>query len=84
MTIQQIKYFLILAKELHFWKTAEKVFISQSSLSRQIQSLEDEMGVQLFERDKRNVKLTDTGKFLQEHWTIVIKDLDQIHRQAKK
>ncbi|MDQ7916884.1 LysR substrate-binding domain-containing protein [Mesonia sp. MT50] len=84
MTIQQIKYFLILAKELHFWKTAEKVFISQSSLSRQIQSLEDEMGVQLFERDKRNVKLTDTGKFLQEHWSIMIKDLDQIHRQAKK
>lgn len=34
MTIQQIKYFLELAKELHFWNTAEKVFISQSSLSK--------------------------------------------------
>ena len=42
MTLQQINYFLILAKELHFWKTAEKIFISQSSLSRQIQSLEEE------------------------------------------
>ncbi|ADV49856.1 LysR family transcriptional regulator [Cellulophaga sp. E16_2] len=84
MTIQQIKYFLELSSELHFWKTAEKVFISQSSLSRQIQSLENELGLKLFERDKRNVKLTDAGKFLQQHWTMTIKDLDQIQRQAKK
>lgn len=84
MTIQQIKYFLILAKELHFWKTAEKVYISQSSLSRQIQTLENELGIQLFERDKRNVKLTNAGKFLQKHWSIKIKELDQIQRQAKK
>lgn len=84
MTIQQIKYFLALSSELHFWKTSEKVFISQSSLTRQIQALESEMGIQLFERDKRNVKLTDAGKFLKDHWTTIIKDLDQIHRQAKK
>lgn len=84
MTIQQIKYFLALSSELHFWKTSEKVFISQSSLSRQIQALESEMGIQLFERDKRNVKLTDAGKFLKDQWTTIIKDLDQIHRQAKK
>lgn len=84
MTILQIKYFLVLAKELHFWKTAEKIFISQSSLSRQIQGLENELEIQLFERDKRNVKLTDAGKFLQEHWTVKIKELDQIQRQAKK
>jgi len=84
MTLQQINYFLILAKELHFWKTAEKIFISQSSLSRHIQSLEEELGVVLFERDKRNVKLTNAGKFLQEQWTIKLKEFDQIHRQAKK
>ncbi|WBL24307.1 LysR substrate-binding domain-containing protein [Zunongwangia sp. HGR-M22] len=84
MTIQQIKYFLELAKELHFWKTAEKVFISQSSLSRQIQALEDELGIKLFERDKRNVKLTNAGKFLQEHWTDKINEFDQLLRQARK
>lgn len=84
MTIQQIKYFLVLANELHFWKTSEKVFISQSALSRQIQALENEIEMTLFERDKRNVKLTDAGKFLQKHWTNTINELDQIHRQAKK
>ncbi|WP_240484986.1 LysR family transcriptional regulator [Arenibacter latericius] len=84
MTIQQIKYFLILANELHFWRSAEKTFISQSSLSRQIQSLEQELGVQLFERDKRNVKLTDAGKFLKEKYAVLIEELDQYHRHAKK
>ncbi|GEQ85000.1 LysR family transcriptional regulator [Patiriisocius marinistellae] len=84
MTTQQIKYFLVLAEELHFWNTAEKVFISQSSLTRQIQALEDELGFSLFERNKRNVKLTNAGKFLQKHWTKTINELDQIYRQAKK
>ncbi|WP_116771141.1 LysR family transcriptional regulator [Maribacter litoralis] len=84
MTTQQIKYFLTLATELHFWRAAEKVFISQSTLSRQIKSLEDEMGIQLFKRDKRNVKLTDAGKFLKEKWTVTINELDHIHKQAKK
>ena len=58
MDLQNIRYFLGLAKELHFWNTAEKMFVTQSALSRRIKSLEDEIGVQLFERDKRNVKLT--------------------------
>ncbi|WP_036156868.1 LysR substrate-binding domain-containing protein [Maribacter forsetii] len=84
MTTQQIKYFLVLANELHFWKASEKIFISQSTLSRQIQSLEEEIGIQLFERDKRNVKLTDAGIFLQEKWTTTINELDHFHKQAKK
>ncbi|SIP91918.1 LysR substrate-binding domain-containing protein [Maribacter ulvicola] len=84
MTTQQIKYFLVLAGELHFWKASEKVYVSQSTLSRQIQSLEQEIGIKLFERDKRNVKLTDAGKFLQEKWTVAINELDHIQKQAKK
>lgn len=84
MTIQQIRYFLVLAEELHFWKTSEKIFISQSSLSRQIQSLEAELGIPLFERDKRNVKLTEAGKFLEERWRILLDELERTHTQAKK
>lgn len=84
MTTQQIKYFLSLATELHFWKAAEKLFISQSTLSRQIQSLEEEIGYQLFKRDKRNVKLTDAGIFLKDKWATTINDLDHFQKQAKK
>ncbi|WP_431241905.1 LysR family transcriptional regulator [Flavobacterium sp. P21] len=65
MDLQQIKYFLALAKELHFWNTAGKMNITQSALSRQIQSLENQLGVQLFERNKRNVKLTARGSISQ-------------------
>lgn len=84
MTLQQIRYFLALAEELHFWKTAEKVYVSQSSLSRQIQSLEEELGVTLFERDKRNVKLTDAGTFLKNKWTDLIDEFERTLQHAKK
>lgn len=83
MELQQIRYFLTLAEELHFWNSAEKLFITQSALSRQIKALEDELGVQLFERSKRTVKLTKAGAFMQEQWTRMMEDIDRTHRQAK-
>lgn len=84
MELQQIKYFLALAQELHFWHTAEKVFITQSALSRQIKALEDELGVKLFERSKRNVKLTEAGAFLRDQWLPMLDEINRIHRQARK
>ena len=84
MELQQIKYFLTLAHELHFWHTAERMFITQSALSRQIKALENELGVQLFERSKRSVKLTEAGAFLKEKWQPLLEDIDRIHKQAQK
>ena len=66
MELQQIKYFLALAEELHFWNTAEKMLITQSALSRQIKTLEEELDIRLFERSKRSVKLTEAGAFLRD------------------
>ncbi|RNI22062.1 LysR family transcriptional regulator [Rufibacter latericius] len=84
MDIQQIKYFLALAQELHFWNTAEKMFITQSALSRQIKSMEEELGVQLFERNKRSVKLTQAGIFLRDQWQTLLEEFTRTHRQARK
>lgn len=84
MTFKQIRYFLILSEELHFWKAAEKSFISQSSLSRQIIQIEEELGFQLFERNKRNVKLTPAGQFLKENWSRIWDNYHQGIKQAKK
>lgn len=84
MDLQQIKYFLALARELHFWNTAAKMNITQSALSRQIQALEAEMGVQLFERTKRNVRLTAAGQFLKEKWDVKINELDFFHEHARQ
>lgn len=84
MDLQQIKYFLALSKELHFWNTAGKMNITQSALSRQIQSLENQLGVQLFERNKRNVKLTAAGQFLKEKWEVELNKLEFIHQSARQ
>ncbi|WP_240773453.1 LysR family transcriptional regulator [Pontibacter sp. SGAir0037] len=84
MEIQQIKYFLALAQELHFWNTAERMFITQSALSRQIKALEDELGIQLFERSKRSVKLTEAGTFLRDQWRPLLDEINRIHLQARK
>lgn len=54
MDIQQLKYFLALAKELHFWNTSAKMNITQSALSRQIQSLENEFQGK-FRKSNRNL-----------------------------
>ena len=83
MELQQIRYFLTLAEELHFWNSAEKLFITQSALSRQIKALEEELGVLLFERSKRTVKLTPAGAFMQEQWLRMMEETECIHRQAK-
>lgn len=84
MDLQQIRYFLGLAKELHFWNTAGKMNITQSALSRHIQALESELGLQLFERNKRNVKLTPAGKFLQEKWETELSEMEFIHQFARQ
>ncbi|KAA3436841.1 LysR family transcriptional regulator [Rufibacter hautae] len=84
MELQQIKYFLALAQELHFWNTSEKMFITQSALSRQIKALEEDLGVQLFERSKRNVKLTQAGVFLRDRWLPLLEEINRMHRQARK
>lgn len=83
MNIRQIKYFLALADELHFWKTSEKVFITQSALSRQIKALENELGFDLFERDRRRrVKLTKAGEFLRVELARITSDFESVARRA--
>ena len=61
MTLQQLEYFRIMAKVLHFTKAAEILYISQPSLSYAIDALEKELGVPLFERNGRQTVLTEYG-----------------------
>lgn len=84
MNVDYIKSFLVLAKELHFWNAASKLSLPQSTLTRRIKVLEEELSVQLFERNKRNVKLTAAGELLLEKWTEIIEQLDLLHAFAIK
>src|ERR1700759_3217135 len=77
VSIQQIKNFLILCDTLNFRKAAEQINIVQPALSRQIQLLENEMGVLLFSRTKRSVELTEAGVYFQKEVKRILQDLNK-------
>lgn len=62
MNLNQLEYFLAIVKTGGFSIAADEIYISQSSLSKQIKSLEVELGVQLFRREHSKVKITEAGK----------------------
>ena len=66
MTLRQLECFLYLSETLNFARTAEALYISQPSVSREIKALEEEIGVTLFIRSKRSVELTPAGRSLRE------------------
>ena len=75
MTLNQLGYFYHAAVLQHFNQAAEKMNISEPSLSRSIAALEDELGVTLFEKRGRNVILTKAGEIFLEHDTQILDDV---------
>ncbi|TNJ43444.1 LysR family transcriptional regulator [Tamlana fucoidanivorans] len=80
---RHIKYFLAVAELLHFRKAADHLFISQPGLSRQIKDLENGLGIKLFDRHNRQVKLTRAGTYLKQELSKNLKNLDIIFNHAK-
>jgi len=64
MTITQLSYVLAVAEHQNFTKAAQKCFVTQPTLSMQIQKLEDELDVLIFDRSKKPIELTEVGKKL--------------------
>ena len=83
LELRHIRYFLAVAEELHFRKAAERLFISQPGLSKQIKEMERGLGLVLFERHNRKVKLTKAGAYLQSECLQFLKRLDGTLQQAR-
>lgn len=79
--IQQLRYFLELAKQLNFTKAAMNLYIAQPALSQQIADMEKQLGVTLFERTSRSVSLTPAGEILQKAAPSLLAKMDTIHHQ---
>ncbi|WP_203606619.1 LysR substrate-binding domain-containing protein [Streptomyces sp. SID11385] len=64
---RDLRYFAAVAEELHFTRAAERLYVSQPALSKQIRALEKQVGAALFERDRREVRLSAAGAALLPH-----------------
>jgi DNA-binding transcriptional LysR family regulator len=83
MELRQIRSFLSVAETLHFGRTAELIHLSQPALSLQIRALEEEIGVRLFERNRRKTTLTAAGFSFRDDAAAAMSQLEQATRRAR-
>lgn len=83
MELRHLRYFVAVAEHLNFTKAATKLCVAQPALSRQIRDLEDELGVQLFERNSRSVRLTEAGEVFLSEARAVLQRADEARQTAR-
>ena len=78
MTITQLYYVLAVAENKNFTLAAEKCFVTQPTLSMQIQKLEDELGILIFDRSKKPIQLTEIGQKIVTQAKNIVNESDRI------
>lgn len=84
MDIRQLRGFLVVAEEANFGRAAERINLSQPALSRQIKSLEEEIGFELFDRSAKAIRLTDAGRTYEADVRQMLRDLDEAGRLGRE
>ena len=84
MTLTELKYVVAVAETRHFGKAAERCFVSQPSLSASVKNLEEELGVQLFERGKRGVFVTEAGEQIVAQARRALEEADRVKSVARQ
>lgn len=84
MDIRQLKYFVAVADTRNFTRASERLHIAQPPLSRQIQLLEEDLGVQLILRNSRPLRLTEAGRVFYEQALQIINRLDQLKTATRQ
>ena len=77
MNLSQLKAFLAVAQDRSFSRAAEKLYLTQPAVSKQIQALEEGLGMRLFDRVGRSILLTEAGNILHDHAHIVFQTLEE-------
>ena len=83
MEIRVLRYFLETAREENMTRAAERLFISQPTMSKQLKELENELGVKLFRRSNYNIKLTEAGMLLRERAEDILSLVDKTLEEFK-
>lgn len=83
MTLTELRYIVAVARERHFGRAAEACFVSQPTLSVAVKKLEDELGVQLFERGPSEVTITPAGNRVVEQAQRTLEEADKVKSIAK-
>lgn len=76
MELRHLRYFDAVAETLNFTRAAERLHVTQSTLSHQIKQLEEELGMPLFDRSAKPVRMTEAGEILRSHMTPALEKID--------